>query len=282
MIATLLEVLTETIKIIAMVFVLMVVIEDIEFRTERKISSWMVGGRLRQYFLSSFLGATPGCVGAFTSVSFYVHGPFSLGAITAAMVATSGDEAFVMLAKFPTVALCLFGLLFALGVVSGALMDVVAKKFGIEKCESCVMEERAEEQKKIGKRHFLEERIIRHVVRKHIPRLFLWVFFTLLAIALIRARVDLEAVLSGLPVFVLVSAAAVIGIIPGSGPHLPFVFLFADGAIPFSVLLASSIAQDGHGMLPMLSYTLRDSLIIKTFNVVYAIAVSAPLALAGY
>jgi hypothetical protein len=41
------------------------------------------------------------------------------------------------------------------------------------------------------------------------------------------------------------------GTIPESGPHLMFVTLFAQGAISFSVLAASSAVQDGHAMLPL-------------------------------
>lgn len=64
-----------------------------------------------------------------------------------------------------------------------------------------------------------------------------------------------------------------IGIIPESGPHLIFVMMFAEGLIPFSVLLASSISQDGHGLLPLLSYTVRDTMLIKVFNIGAALLV---------
>jgi hypothetical protein len=60
-------------------------------------------------------------------------------------------------------------------------------------------------------------------------------------------------------------------LIPESGPHLIFVTLFAEGLIPFSVLLTSSIVQDGHGMLPLLSYSVKDSVIIKAFNFFFGI-----------
>ena len=265
------DVLLETLKILAIVFVLMIIIEYAELRTQRRMSSWMTRGLWRQYILSSFLGATPGCIGAFASISFYVHGFLSLGAVTATMIATSGDEAFVMLAKFPEVALGLFGLLFVLGIVTGFLTDMVAGKFRIERCKECVIEEHLEDLKRVRMRHFFREHVVKHIVKQHIPRLFLWIFFTLLAIQLALTHTDLKAMLSGLPVPVLIISAAVVGIIPGSGPHLPFVFLFADGLIPFSVLLTSSIAQDGHGLLPMLSYTVRDSLIVKAFNTAYAV-----------
>jgi len=80
----------------------------------------------------------------------------------------------------------------------------------------------------------------------------------------------------GLPISVL------IGIIPDSGQHLIFVMIFANGLIPFSVLLASSIAQDGHGMLPLVSYTIRDTLLIKIFNISAAILVSGLTYMIGW
>jgi len=67
--------------------------------------------------------------------------------------------------------------------------------------------------------------------------------------------------------------AVLVAVLPESGPHLVFVMMFTQGLIPFSVLLASSIVQDGHGMLPLLSYTVKDSILIKIFNLVYGIIV---------
>jgi len=64
-----------------------------------------------------------------------------------------------------------------------------------------------------------------------------------------------------------------VGLIPESGPHLIFVTLFAQGLVPFSVLLTSSMVQDGHGMLPMLSYSLKDSIKLKAFNFVIGLTV---------
>jgi hypothetical protein len=59
---------------------------------------------------------------------------------------------------------------------------------------------------------------------------------------------------------------ALIGIVPESGPHLIFVMMYAQGLVPFSVLFTVSFVQDGHGMLPLLSYTIKDSILIKVFN----------------
>ena len=61
-----------------------------------------------------------------------------------------------------------------------------------------------------------------------------------------------------------------------------FVMMFANGLIPFSILLTSSIVQDGHGMLPLFSYTVKDSVLIKMFNLVFAIVIGLPLFLLGF
>ena len=70
---------------------------------------------------------------------------------------------------------------------------------------------------------------------------------------------------------IVLVVAIIVGIIPESGPHLIFVTLFAQGSIPFSVLLASSIVQDGHGMLPLLAESRRAFLSVKIVNVIYAL-----------
>ncbi|MDY6844221.1 MAG: putative manganese transporter, partial [Thermodesulfobacteriota bacterium] len=70
---------------------------------------------------------------------------------------------------------------------------------------------------------------------------------------------------------------ALIGIVPESGPHLIFVMMYAQGLVPFSVLFTVSFVQDGHGMLPLLSYTIKDSILIKVFNLVFGLVVGGIL-----
>jgi hypothetical protein len=60
-----------------------------------------------------------------------------------------------------------------------------------------------------------------------------------------------------------------------------FVMMYATGLVPFSVLLTSCIVQDGHGMLPLLSYTVKDSILIKMFNLVFALAIGLSLFVLG-
>ena len=82
--------------------------------------------------------------------------------------------------------------------------------------------------------------------------------------------VNVEDLLSENMLIVLF-VAVLVGIIPESGPHLVFVTLCATGSIPFSILLASSIAQDGHGMLPLLAETQKGFLSVKIINITFAL-----------
>ena len=54
-----------------------------------------------------------------------------------------------------------------------------------------------------------------------------------------------------------------------------FVTLFANGALPLSVLLANSIVQDGHGALPLLAESRRAFLIVKAINLAAGFLVGA-------
>jgi len=75
--------------------------------------------------------------------------------------------------------------------------------------------------------------------------------------------------------WIVLLAACLLGLIPESGPHLVFVTLCAQGTIPLSILLASSIVQDGHGMLPMLAHSRSEFLTVKAINFGAGLAVGA-------
>ena len=129
--------------------------------------------------------------------------------------------------------------------------------------------------------HFLKDHIWKHIIKKHMLRVFLWSFFALLIIQVGFKFWDFEAFIQSHMVWVML-IAVFIGIVPESGPHMVFVMMFAEGIIPFSVLLASSIVQDGHGMLPLLSYTLRDSMLVKVFNLVFGLSIGLILYYTGF
>jgi hypothetical protein len=129
--------------------------------------------------------------------------------------------------------------------------------------------------------HFLEEHLWRHVFRKHAMRVLLWTLGALVAMHLLTDVLQLETTIrQGKWVVLLV--ACLVGLIPESGPHLIFVTLFAQGVIPLSVLLASSVVQDGHGMLPMLAHSRREFLIVKAINFCAGIILGAAALALGF
>lgn len=177
------EILKQAVMITVFVFVMMLLVDFVDAASKERLSSMVRGGPWRQYTLVSFLGATPGCLGAFMNISLYVHGIISFGA-----------------------------LLFVQWGLSFWNLDAF--------------------------------------VRDHMA----WVLLI----------------------------GALIGVVPESGPHLIFVMLYGQGLIPFSVLFTASFVQDGHGMLPLLSYSIRDAALIKAFNLAFGLAAGGILFTFGW
>lgn len=129
--------------------------------------------------------------------------------------------------------------------------------------------------------HYLEEHIWNHIAKKHLWKIFLWSFGVLLLVDLGLRFFEVQEFMKQNMVWVLV-AASLAGLVPEFGPQLVFVMMYARGMIPFSVLLASSIIQDGHGVIPLLSYSIRDSLLVKGFNLAIGLALGLLLLSLGY
>jgi len=262
--------LKESLTIVALVFVMMVVVDYVNVATKGKLKGLLKGGQWRQYVASSFLGVAPGCAGSFMTVSLYVHGLISFGAIVGGMIATSGDEAFVMLSLFPRKALMLFALLFVLGLFFSWLTDRLVPQFKFKPSQECPLREFHPEKESL--RHYLTKHIWSHIIKRHLIRVFLWTFVVLFALEVALNYWNLEAFIKTHLVWVLL-ISGLVGVLPESGPHFIFVMMFARGVIPFSVLFTSSFVQDGHGLLPLLSYTIKDSIIIKLFNLAFGLMV---------
>lgn len=325
-------VLEHALMITSFVLIMMLLIEYINVQTKGIWQQGIKHSRFGQYFLGAFLGATPGCLGAFTVVSLYSHRTVGFGALVAAMIATSGDEAFVMFAMFPMQALWLMVILLIVAIFAGWLTDkifikqeqfLVNDKHDLElhqeqscRCFSAesilpqlkqmtlyrlilivlivgflvlllsgIVGSSAWDWKKITfvigtcfalfvvltvPDHFLKQHVWMHIIKQHLPRIFLWTFGVLLAFHYLDNYLDVEAWIQN-NLFIVLLIAVVIGVIPESGPHLIFVTLFAQGAIPFSILLANSIVQDGHGTLPLLAVSGRAYIMLKLVNIAFGL-----------
>ena len=313
--------------ITSFVLIMMLLIEYINVQTRGSWQQSLKKTRLGQYILGAVLGVIPGCLGAFTVVSLYSHRTVSFGALVAAMIATSGDEAFVMLSMFPQQALWLSGLLFMIAIAAGWMTDKLFPKqerflinenhelevHQAELCQCYSPRDILPQLRNISfprallialmgglllalstgllgpvvwdwKRitfalgagfslfviltvpdHFLEQHLWEHVVKKHLLRIFLWTLGALLAIHFLDKWLDISTLIQD-NLYIVLIIAVLVGIIPESGPHLVFVTLFAQGTIPFSILLANSIVQDGHGTLPLLAVSGRAFIWLKVVN----------------
>ena len=272
----------EALKTTAIVFALMVAIEYAEVRWRRRIRSAFTGRPWRQYLTASLLGLVPGCVTAWLVVGLYVRGIASFGALVAVMLSTAGDEGLIMLARIPKSVPLLFGMLAAVGVLGGGLADWLTKRLNLELCKECAVpihEDPAEQIR--GLRHFLSDHVWGHIARRHLPRLFAWILGMILLLDLAGGWLKAEA-LAPAGSLALLLAAALVGLLPTSGPHLAFVLMFAKHQAPFSVLLTNSLVQDGHGLLPLLHHTRRDAIYLKGFDFILGLAVGIPLWLLGH
>lgn len=352
-----LQILNQSIVITLFVLAMMLVIEYLNILSKGNWSKDLEKSPFKQVLFGALLGIIPGCLGAYTAVSLYVHNIFSTGALVAAMIATSGDEAFMMFSVIPDTALLIHIIIFVVAIIAGLTVNAVSKKrlfkykenhFHIHKEESeCVCFDAPtiiNQLKRISlvrlsiliglaatltgvvlnlfqeehhhhesaqlilnqhehpiwisitfivvlaissfivltvNDHFIKEHVWKHIIKKHFARIFLWTFFTLLALNVFTSYFDLEALISD-NLYLVLLIAVLVGIIPESGPHFVFVILFASGTLPLSILLASSIVQDGHGSLPLLAESRKSFIIVKAINIAVGLIVGLAGLMTGF
>jgi hypothetical protein len=237
------------------------------------------------YIVASFFGSIPGCVGTFAMDSLYMAGLLSLGGIVSTMIATAGDETFLMFAMGISGKINLwlvFGLiliLFILGIFIGFLVDLFDKKHKIKLSKKCCIEKH--EKEKFNFKHFLKIHIKDHILKKHIWQIFIWIFLAIFFIELSGNFINLENLFNNSNYFILLLFASLIAIFPISGPNVFLLVLFSKNLIPFSILLANSIIQDGHGLLPLLGFSFRDAVKIKLINFIFGLVIGFVLLLIG-
>ena len=373
MLHTLIDILRNSILITGLVVIMMMMIESLNIESKGLFFKGLRKTKVGQVVIASLLGSIPGCMGGFATVSLYTHRMFSFGALVAMMIASSGDEAFVMLAMIPEQAMIIFAVLFVLAIAVGIITDKIydrvhAKKCGLHDHEECgvqtdcdgyeihehekhdhdtakrhfgwkrismlvglalfitalgtgmlghdhsaheghdhsdhVHTEACEHHAHAGhehgqtidllnedwmnvmfaglsvimlvvlifaKDHFVEEHLWNHIIRKHLPTIFAWTFGVLLVLGVIMHYVDIDNWISD-NTALMILLATLIGIIPESGPHMIFVTLYAAGIVPFPVLLASSISQDGHAGIPLLAESKKSFAWAKLINCFIALA----------
>lgn len=275
--------LKESVQITLIIFALMIIIEFLVLKFKGRLLTFLKKNRAVRYVTASFFGIIPGCIGTFAMDSMYMAGLLGFGGITATMIATSGDEAFLMLGMAAngeiswTIIIALTGILFILGIIGAFGADFTKKRTKMKFCKKCSIDYHPKMEFQLG--HFVRKHIVRHIVKKHIWKIFLWVFVAIFAIQALEGQINLE--LAGISMFYVLLIASLIGLLPISGPNVFLIVMFSHGMIPFSVLLANSIIQDGHGLLPIIGFSLEDAVKIKVFNFIFGLAIGAALLMFG-
>lgn len=394
MIHLLIDIIRNAVLITGLVIVMMMMIESLNIESKGLFFKGLRKTKVGQVIIGALLGSIPGCMGGFATVSLYTHRMLSFGALVAMMIASSGDESFIMLAMIPEQALILFAILFILAIVVGIITDKVYDSRHAKEChkhdhEDCGVKTDCEgfqvhdkcehkHEEKAGsstsgdrkgrhygiKRmsmfaglaifiaalatgnlghdhsshaghdhgtesaehvhtdgnceshchcqsdhtehadhtetsvnllsedwmnvlfaglsvivlfvllfasdHFVEEHLWKHIIKKHLPTIFAWTFGVLLVLGILLQYIDINHWISD-NTALMILLATLIGIIPESGPHMIFVTLFATGIVPFPVLLASSISQDGHASIPLLAESKKSFLWAKFINCIVAL-----------
>ena len=394
------DILRNSILITGLVIIMMMMIESLNIESKGLVFKGLRKTKFGQVIVAALLGSVPGCMGGFAAVSLYTHRMLSFGALVAMMIASSGDEAFVMLAMIPEQALVIFAALFIIAVVAGVVTDRIADRrhsrhchkhdhveCGVEtrctegfvvhehegsattpaepcndvvgiKCERSVtklsrrtfgwkrlvmfvglavfigalasgqlghdhsahhdhnhdtaihhhnevkQEHHHEHHHEtmsndklsinllnedwmnvlfaglsvimlfillLGSDHFVEEHLWSHIIKRHLPTIFAWTFGVLLVVGVGLQYIEIDKWISNNTALMII-LATLIGIIPESGPHMIFVTLYAAGVVPFPVLLASCISQDGHSSIPLLAESKKSFAWAKLINCVVALA----------
>ena len=363
--------LQQTFIITTFVMGMMIIIEYINVQTRGLWSHRIQDSPFLQIVLGSLMGIVPGCLGSYTMVSLYIHRVVMFPAIVATMIATSGDEAFIMFSLFPAEALQLNIILLIIAIVSGIVVHFTIKNRYIglkghgdlplhnpnEECHPFHPTKAVDNLRNLSftralliagvlgilvllltgvidgahhlntlmggdvelhhghdhaghdhdhsgeadwirwsliaifsvilfiivstREHFLQEHLWQHIIKKHFVKIFLWTLGVLIVIFFLNKYINLESWISE-NLWVVLALALLIGIIPESGPHYIFVMLFAQGVLPMSILLASSIAQDGHGTLPLLAESPKGFAAVKIANLIIAFLAGALGILMGW
>lgn len=252
------DIIKETLILTAVVVGIMLLVDIV-----RKYAGSMAESRLWERKgwiipLAAILGAVPGCIGGYVTVSLYNKRVVPFGALMAMAIATMGDETFVMLAMFPKTALAIIAGVVAVGIVVGYACNAI---IGNGYTDSTVTEPIAGHYHS-GLKHSL----------LHALKVFVWASCIMLAVRIASVYIDLESLVAG-KAGVLVLIAVLIGLIPASGPHMVFVTLFAQGILPLPVFLANCIAQEGHAGIPLMASDRKAFIRMKLIKSALALAI---------
>jgi len=118
------------VQVSAFVAVTVLLFSYVQYRTGGRVVTYLENNERMQPLAGALLGLTPGCGGAIIAMPLYIRGTVSFGTVVAALAATAGDSAFVILALAPEAALYAYGLAFVSAVLFGYAIDLYGLGIG--------------------------------------------------------------------------------------------------------------------------------------------------------
>ena len=120
---TLYIILQQTLIITTLVIGMMMVIEFINVRTGGLWSKRLQKSPWIQILFAIIMGVIPGCLGTYTVVSLYIHRVVNFPALMAALITTTGDEAFFMFSLFPEKTLLINLILITIAIIIATILQ---------------------------------------------------------------------------------------------------------------------------------------------------------------
>lgn len=101
-----------------------------------------------------------------------------------------------------------------------------------------------------------------------------WVFVAYLvySVSIAVSGVDLQALVAAAGIWSVLGGVA-LGLIPGCGPQVLLVMLYTQGVVPFSVVVANAISQDGDALFPLIALEPRSALRASVVTTIPALVV---------
>jgi len=95
----------------------------LNYRMSGRFVETIVRSKRLQPVLGALLGVTPGCGGTIFLMPLYIRGSVTFGAVVAALIATTGDSSFLMIATIPLHYVVVSAIAVLVAVITGYAVD---------------------------------------------------------------------------------------------------------------------------------------------------------------
>lgn len=125
---SIIEVFKQSLTITSFVLVMMLLVDFFNVLGQGAWTQLIRRSAWMQILMAALLGAIPGCLGVYAVVALYSHQLLGFGALLAAMIASIGDEAFLLFSLEPRTGVQLMLILLLLSVSVGGLVQLLTKR----------------------------------------------------------------------------------------------------------------------------------------------------------